>query len=190
MEAVPEESVDSQLMERVNRGDMAAFEEIVRRHQSALVNFFRRSNASMEEAEECAQETFVRMYNYRSRYRALPGRFAAFMYVVARHVWVDRCRRSQRLRRLTTQLAIDSAPPKRPASGLTQAETRIDAQKALDVLSDKLREVVVLSVFQGLDYSQIAEVLGIPLGTVKSRIFLAFQQMRSVLSHDQQVRTD
>jgi RNA polymerase sigma-70 factor (ECF subfamily) len=127
------------------------------------------------------------MFDYRSRYRPLPGKFAAFMYTIARHVWIDWRRGAQRRRRLASQLAAECAPADRPSAESVPTDAQLDVRRALNELSDKLREVIVLNVFQGLDYSQVAEILGIPVGTVKSRAFLAFQQMRRILSHDEEV---
>ncbi len=175
---------DIQLMERAQVDDMAAFAEIVRRHQAALVNFFRRWNATIEEAEDCAQETFVRLFSYRKHYRRMRGRFSGFLYMMAGHVRVDWSRRAARRRRLMTRLARAATTENGVADEGRSPDKRMDAQEALRNLSDKLREAVILSVYQGLAYSEIAEILRIPMGTAKSRIFLAFQQMREALADD------
>jgi RNA polymerase sigma-70 factor (ECF subfamily) len=174
---------DIRLMGLVKGGDMDAFSEIIRRHQSHLVNFFQRMNAHIDEAEACAQETFVRLYDYRGRYSARGSKFTTFLFTLARHVWADECRRT---RRSKETVSLDDAAPiggKAAAGDADRAGVRMDVEAALARLPEKLREAVVLSVCEGMDYQEISEILEIPLGTVKSRMFVAFTQMRKDLGH-------
>jgi len=155
-----------------------AFVVIVRRHQKSLLNFFRRMGARTHEVEDMAQETFLRVFNYRDRYEPT-GKFTNFLFVLARHVWADAGRRAQRRpESLSETLDEGPAPDER---GVARAEARVDVASALARLSEKLRSVVVLSVYEGLEYRRIAEVLDIPVGTVKSRMHLAMRQMREIL---------
>ena len=161
-------------MTLVAAGSETAFVELVHRHQNPLLNFFRRMGA-YSDAEDLVQETFLRLYRYRERYRA-SARFATFLYVLARHAWADRGRKIARRERLTARLETAAevaagAPP--PAVG-----GPADVEAAMKRLSPKLREVLVLNVYQGMRYQEVADVLGIPLGTVKSRINLAMQELR------------
>ncbi|MHC4249194.1 MAG: RNA polymerase sigma factor [Planctomycetota bacterium] len=155
-----------------------AFVVIVRRHQKSLLNFFRRMGARSHEVEDMAQETFLRVFNYRDRYEPT-GKFTNFLFVLARHVWADAGRRAQR-RPETLSETLDEGPAP-DERGAARAEARVDVEAALAQLSDKLRSVVVLSVYQGLEYSRIAEILEIPVGTVKSRMHLAMGRLREAL---------
>ena len=161
-------------------GSPDAFGELVRRHQNGLLNFFRRMGASTD-AEDLVQETFLRVFKYRTRYKPR-ARFSTFLYVLARHAWADRGRRAARTARLQvglkaeTDVQHDGAPPS-TAGGL-------DVEEALNRLSPKLREAVVLNICQGLRYQEVADVLNIPLGTVKSRINLALRDLRRVMNED------
>jgi RNA polymerase sigma factor (sigma-70 family) len=175
-DAIPDP--DSVLMLEVSAGSDAAFTELVHRHQNGLLNFFVRMGA-YHDAEDLVQETFVRLYKARARYRPL-ARFTTYLHVLARHVWADLGRKAMRRDRLQDSLRTDmeidggvACPP--AASGL-------DVQQALDKLSPKLRAVVVLNVYQGLQYQEIAEVLDIPLGTVKSRMNLALKELRKMFN--------
>ncbi len=168
---------DAALMERAAAGDEAAFTELVRHHQHGLMNFFTRMGVHTH-AEDLVQETFLRLYRFRERYRPT-ARFTTYLYVLARHVWADHGRRLQRRRRLEDGLEAEWAdragvPPDRGR--------RLDVQEALNRLTPRLREVLVLNVYQGLRYQEMAEVLEIPLGTVKSRMFVALEEMRKLLS--------
>ena len=164
---------DIELMARLAAGDREALGEIIRRHQRPLVNFFRRMGARTHEVEDLAQETFLRLYEYRERYRPT-GKFTNFLFVLARHAWADLGRKS-----LRTPVADEEAVAAFPVpSRLEGADARLDVQQALTTLSDKLRIVVVLNIYQHLTYAEIAEVLDLPLGTVKSRMFLAMRELR------------
>lgn len=165
---------DIQLMLETAAGSEIAFTRLIHRHQDGLVNFFTRMGV-YNDAEDLVQETFVRVWKMRERYRP-SAKFSTFLHVLARHVWADRGRKAKRYDRIAGSLKTDieisggvSAPP--PAGGM-------DVQEALNRLSPKLREVIVLNVYQGLRYQEIADGLGIPLGTVKSRINTALQELR------------
>jgi len=155
----------------------AAFVELVQRHQKSLLNFFGRLGASSD-SEDLVQETFVRLFRARRQYRPT-ARFTTFLYVLARNVWADRGRKIVRFERLSAGLQKEAEihGPSAPAAN----GDSLDIDAALDQLSSKLREVIVLNIYQGLRYQEIADILGIPLGTVKSRINLAIQALREIL---------
>jgi RNA polymerase sigma-70 factor (ECF subfamily) len=131
------------------------------------------------DGEDLVQETFLRVYRYREKYRAT-ARFRTFLYVLARHVWADRCRKSMRREKLAFWLRAD-AEIRDDAPAENRSAGSMDVQAGLNRLSPKLKEVLVLNVYQGLRYQDIADVLGIPLGTVKSRINLTLGAMRRFL---------
>jgi len=170
------QSSDIELMQRARHGDREAFATIVRRHQNPLVNFFRRMGVPITEAEDLAQTTFLRVYAYRKRWRPT-GKFTSFLYVLARHVWTDMVRKSARTPRANEPAVAEATAP----GANDAADARMDVQSALVELSDKLRSVVVLNLYQGLKYQEIADVLDIPLGTVKSRMHLALKQLKEIL---------
>ena len=161
-------------------GSEVAFAELIRRHQNGLVNFFVRMGV-YNDAEDLVQETFVRIYRARERYRP-SAKFSTFLYVLARHVWADRGRKAKMHKRLEDSLKTDAEIE----GGMTLPVSQVgmDVQDALNRLSPKLREVIVLNVYQGLRYQDIADVLGIPLGTVKSRINLALQELRRIFNEN------
>ena len=166
---------DIALMARVRKGDEGAFAQLVARHEMPLVNFFRRLGA-YQVAEDLAQDTFLRLFRYRTRYRP-SAKFTTFLYTLARHAWVDHLRQIARRERIVERGRIEWPTSDDATSGVARA--RLDAQAALATLSEKLRVVVVMSLYQGLGYAEIAKALGIPVGTVKSRMFLALRQLRS-----------
>jgi RNA polymerase sigma-70 factor (ECF subfamily) len=165
---------DIDLMRLVSGGDREAFAAIVRRHQRPLVNLFRRLGADAHGAEDCAQETFLRLFRYRMRYRPTAA-FAAFLYTLARHSWVDWSRRAARRACSMIDEAMIELDPRMPI------DDRLDLEAAVRGLPDHLRWVVLLSVDRGLSYPEIGSVLGIPAGTVKSRMFHAVRRLREAL---------
>ena len=180
-------------MALVKEDDTDAFRQIIQHHQTPLLNFFCRLGAYIDRAEDCVQETFIKLFNYRYKYRPT-AKFTTFLYTLARHTWVDECRRRRRFP--SNPLYQEGAggvlhTPKSPLirgdfrSGNCCVDNRLDIQMALGKLSDKLRMTVVLSIYQGLTYEEIGRILKIPVGTVKSRMSLAFQQLREVLGDDQ-----
>jgi RNA polymerase sigma-70 factor (ECF subfamily) len=167
---------DIQLMTRVAEGSMEAFGLLVRRHQQPLLNFFCRMGARMD-AEDMVQETFLRLFNYRRRYRP-SAKFTTFLYTVARHVWLDALRKAKRKEELTEKVRVETEWTS--DSGMRRLEMRMDVQSLLERLPEKLRSVVVLVVYRGFRYEEAATVLDVPLGTVKSRVFLALQRLREM----------
>ncbi len=163
-------------MARTAAGDEGAFADLVRRYQGPLVNFFRRMGARTDEGEDLAQETFLRVFAYRERYRP-SGKFSNFLYVLARHAWADFARKGARGPKAVPG-ALESAAV---SGGERRADARLDVQAALEALSEKLRVVLVLSVYQGLKQEEIARALDIPVGTVKSRTHLALRRMKELL---------
>lgn len=170
---------DIVLMQRMAEDSKDALAELVARYQTPLLNYFARLGAHMD-GEDLVQETFIRLYNARKRYRA-SAQFTTFLYRIARNVWVDRCRKLVRRERMLGYIRLDVCIAEEAAVAEAQREHRHDVEVVLNALSPKLREVLVLSVYQGLRQREIADVLDIPLGTVKSRLHLALQTAREVL---------
>jgi len=169
---------DVALMQDVVAGSETSFAALIRRYQGELLNFFIRMGAYMD-GDDLVQETFLRVYRYRDRYRPR-ARFRTFLYVIARHVWVDRCRKLMRRDRLSRWLRADVEIGERAPADQVPA-TALDVQAMLDRLTPKLKEVLVMNVYQGLRYQEIADILHLPVGTVKSRINLALNAIRSHL---------
>ncbi len=167
---------DAQLVQLCLRGDGPAWEELVRRHTRRVFNICYRFTGNPTEAEDLSQDVFLRIYRTLGTYRAAYGGFATWLTSVTRNLLVDHYRRTRR-DRLTD--SIEDAMPKleekhssaRTPDRLAMAgELSRQVQRALARLSPELREAVILRDLQGLEYSEIQEVLEVPEGTVKSRI--------------------
>lgn len=157
--------------------DPEALRALIRKHQGALLNFFLRSGA-YSFAEDLVQDTFIRLYRYRDRCRPR-ARFTTFLHTLARHVWIDHLRKRGRMVTLHARWSVLQPETDEVSAGIPASH--LDAHEALQRLPEPLREVVVLSILQGLSYPEVAVVLEIPVGTVKSRMFYALQKLRELL---------
>lgn len=170
---------DTVLMIRTReKDDATAFAELIRRHQRPLMNFFLRCGV-YGDVEDLAQETFLRLYRYRKRY-VPTAKFTTFLYLLARQVRIDALRRVRRRDALHLRFAVEA--PQETAPTAADRGGRLDIETALASLGDAMREVVVLSILQGLSQQEVAAILKIPVGTVKSRLSNALQRLRRTLS--------
>jgi RNA polymerase sigma-70 factor (ECF subfamily) len=176
-------------------GDPALFEAFVRSESPTFLAFFRRLGVGASEAEDLVQEVYLKLFRHAATYQP-SGRFQAFAFRIARNAWIDRSRRGAVRPRLVggapdedgeARLALEvpgTAP--QPAA---LAETREEAGRvglALRQLSEGQRLVFELGVVQELGYSEIARLLEIPEGTVKSRMFHAVRKLRALLEGETQ----
>jgi RNA polymerase sigma-70 factor, ECF subfamily len=175
-DSVQPETDDFALMAQVRDGREDAFRRLMERHQRPLLNYFARMGASTA-GEDLAQETFIRLWNYRHKYKPA-AKFTTFLYTLARHAWLDFVRRQIRFRLFADRYREEI--PSSTDGGLGNLRRKLDIQAALDRLSPKLREVLVLAVHQGLSYDEISAVLSIPVGTVKSRVSNALSTLQEM----------
>ena len=186
------EATDEELMERVRDGDAAMLGVLFERYQGALYSFFVRLTSRPSVSEDLVQEVFLRILKYRHTYRGTSP-FRTWMYQIALNLCRDQVRRRARWR-----LRIVDAPPDPDRRGGQDAdETAADqplpdetlesrrreraVHEALGDLPPPLREVVFLKEFEGLKFREIADVLGCPESTVKSRMYFALDTMRRSL---------
>lgn len=174
---------DFELMKRIKQGEQEAFLELVRRYQHRLFRFFCYLGAPPGESEDMVQEVFLRIFACRANYRPT-AKLVTFLYTIARNVWVDWLRKNKKM------VALDACSEDRRSLSegdafVNEVESQIDIQTALGKLGEKHRLVVVMSIYQQLRYQEIAEILNIPVGTVKSRVHAAFEQLREILSGKQ-----
>jgi RNA polymerase sigma-70 factor (ECF subfamily) len=168
-------------MARLAAGDAHAFDALGARWRPRLVNYFRSLGADLHGAEDCAQETLLRVYAYRTAYQPR-AEYAAFLFTVARHAFLDWRRRA--VRRGAHEAAATGGADAAPGGERADADdpgARADLAAAVLRLPPRLRGVVELAAIRGLPYDQVATLLGIPVGTVKSRMFLAVRRLREVL---------
>lgn len=168
---------DFTLMEKIKAGEEKAFLVLVQRYQKPLYNFFWYMGISEEECEDMVQEVFLKLFSYRFQYRPV-AKFSTFLYTLGRCTWIDWVRK-EKIRAGTLE-NIDSIQ-----NNCSSIDNSIDIQHALQQLSEKLRTVVVMSVYQGLKHKEIAGILNIPVGTVKSRMNLAINKLKLILNGEE-----
>jgi RNA polymerase sigma-70 factor (ECF subfamily) len=178
---------DAELVEAAASGDGGAFDELVRRHERSIVNLARAMTGGADDAEDLAQEAFVRAWKSLRQFRR-ESTFRTWLHGIALNVIRTHRGRLARLRRV-----LFSAPADADADPLAQVavEDRVDRtlelrdgiDRALAQLPEELRAALVLRDVQGLEYREIADALGVPIGTVESRIFRARQRLRPLLEH-------
>jgi len=175
--------VAAMLVRRCISGDAAAWEEIVQRYHRRIYNICYRFAGSADDAQDLAQEVFIKMYRTLSSYDAERGALMTWMTTLTRNLLVDHFRKTKHDRVTdsldTTSSEHDDAmplgeriPDRGPAPDVRvqSREARETVHEALQKLSPELREAVILRDLQDMDYREIATVLKVPEGTVKSRI--------------------
>lgn len=154
-------------------GSGPAFEELFARYRQPVWGYFRRRLADGARAEELAQETFVAVLRSAKRYQPRAS-FRTFLYAIAKNLLFAERRRAHRTAAVPLNGTI-------PAGLTTAADAGFSVRDAVSRLNDADREVIMLREFEQLTYSEIAEVLELPINTVRSRLFRARMELRELL---------
>ncbi|HSL84379.1 MAG TPA: RNA polymerase sigma factor [Thermoanaerobaculia bacterium] len=183
---------DAELLARVAAGDAAAFEDLVRRHQDRVLGVCQRLLGDREEARDAAQEVFLKVFRKAGSYRPR-GKVYTWLYRIAVNHCLNRLRRRKVVRFLSFgalgetgggpaggALATDPPDPAPDPHAALEARRRWAAtRRAIDRLPEGQRAVLVLAKLEGLAYKEIAEVLGITVGAVESRLFRAMRTLEA-----------
>jgi RNA polymerase sigma-70 factor (ECF subfamily) len=177
-------AADRELVASAARGLEGGFEELVRRYQRPISAYVYRMVGDYEAALDLTQEIFIKIYGSLSRYRP-EFKFSTWIYKIAHNAAVDHLRRSAgRARSLVNGSESDSYDLPIESEGLSpeqeseREERRIEIETVVRSLPTPYRELVVLRHSQDLTYEEIVDVTGLPLGTVKNRLFRAREMMR------------
>lgn len=175
---------DRDLVASAVAGAEGSFEELVRRYQRPIAAYVYRMVGDYESALDLTQEIFIKVYNSLRRYRS-EFKFSTWIYKIAHNSAVDHLRRSTtREQSLISgpeddqfELPLESNRPN-PEQESERKERRIEIESVVRGLPASYRELVILRHSQDLTYEEIVEVTGLPLGTVKNRLFRAREMMR------------
>ena len=175
---------DRELVAVAITGFDGSFEELVRRYQRPISAYVYRMVGNYESALDLTQEIFIKVYNSLKRYRA-EFKFSTWIYKIAHNAAVDHLRRSAtREQSLVAgpegdsfDLPIESARPS-PEQESERRERTVEIESVVRALPANYRELIILRHSQDLSYEEIVEVTGLPLGTVKNRLFRAREMMR------------
>lgn len=163
------------------RQDRAAFAALFDLYGGRLKAWLMRSGSSAEAAEDLVQETLLTLWRKAELYDPARASVSAWVFAIARNARIDRVRRDRRSQQHRHFDLVEPEEPDRPDAILDSAEREARVRAALGRLSEEQVRVVRLSFFEGRPHSDIAEALGIPLGTVKSRLRLAMARLRDLL---------
>jgi RNA polymerase sigma-70 factor, ECF subfamily len=171
---------DSVAMERLQRGDDLALNELMSRWQQPLVNFIFRYTANESEAVDLAQETFVRVYEYRHHYKA-GGKFSTWLFTIA----VNLCRNQARWKSRHPTSELDETIPDAiatPHEQSVRSEQFRRVREAVAALPEELRVTLTLFEFEELSYADIATILKCSIKAVETRIYRAKKILRETLA--------
>jgi|SRR5579884_333112 len=178
---IPRVTTDGELIQRAAGGDRSAFELLYRRYARPVFGLALRRLGDRGRAEDAVQETFASIWRSAASYRPERGPGAPWLYAVARNAIVDRARsRSE----IPADIPDEPAHEPGPAEVAEQGWVSWRVHRALEELNEREREVIALAYWSGLSQREVAEFLGIPLGTVKTRTRAALMRLAEILGDE------
>jgi len=171
---------DLELLRRARQGEESAFHELVDRHANALFKLALSLTGTVGAAEDVLQDTFLGAFKHLSTFE---GRSSVKTWLI--RILVKQAAKYHRYRRLRRTEPIDDISETYPSAfSPSDSELAIDIKTMIKTLSPEHREVILLRELQGFSYEEMAEVLGIPRGTVESRLFRARKELRKRFKDD------
>jgi RNA polymerase sigma-70 factor (ECF subfamily) len=185
---------DAELMRRFGAGDDEAFRVLVERHERALLGYFWRRCMDRALAEDCVQEVFLRLVRHRGSWRP-DAKFTTYLYRIAENHWIDRYRSRRSAPPGTSLDALAQDEGEQAGSAFAaQGPDPSQAAHARDLgerirravlrLTPEQQQVFALGQTRGMRYEDVSQVLGIPVGTVKSRMHAAVLRLREILAEE------
>ncbi len=170
------------LLQRVaESGDAEAFLKLFQSYAPRVKSYMIRQGADANTAEELAQETLMTVWRKAALYSGEKGSATTWIFTIARNLRIDRLRRETPWQELPDGHDEEASADPSPEELLSQKQRSARVKSALAELPADQHEVVLLSYIEGLSHSEIAERLQLPLGTVKSRMRLAYQKVREAV---------
>ena len=181
---------EEQLIRRAQQGDNGAFEELLLVHQKKVYNLCLRMSANPDDALDLSQEAFLRAWRSLGQYQ-FEASFSTWLFRLTSNICIDFLRRKKRRQETSltesyddsdegAELSVPDAQPGPEQQAITN-ETKIELARAMEQLSPEHREILQLRVIEDLQYEQIADILGVRVGTVKSRLARARLSFRKIL---------
>ena len=175
---------DEMLISRFQSGDENAYVELVNRYKDKLTNFVFYFLKDEEHSEDIVQETFIRLYEKKHYYKEI-AKFSTWIYTIARNLANTELRKKSRTKIMYLSQMNNNKKDYELKSSDPELNKNIENEflmkeihAAIDKLPENYKSVIILRDIQGLDYEQISNIIGVPLGTVKSRINRARLQLQ------------
>ena len=182
-------NTDKRLIDAHLQGDRTAFGELVRRYGDNVLGYLTRMTGSREQAEDLFQETFKRVHEKADTLRG--DRFKPWLFTIATRVAIDGFRRRRRLQVISLNQKLDCADEEGeelgavavadnsydPSQEAIMAEQKEQVHQAIELLPAKQRATLVLAYFQQLSYTEVAQVMGCSIGTVKTQMYRALKTL-------------
>lgn len=183
-----DDAVDVALMLETAKGNERAFRQLIERHQNAVIGTVARMLHDAHEAEDIAQQVFVRLWNSAPKWRP-EAKFTTYLYTIMRNLVFNESRRRSRKKEVSLEQQEENNPAAMradeglsPDEGMEKRELHRSIDAAIAALPEQQRLAVVLRTFEGLDYDEIAKALDTSVSSVKSLLFRARSVLREALS--------
>ncbi|PCJ59239.1 MAG: hypothetical protein COA79_11100 [Planctomycetota bacterium] len=179
---------DTELMLKFQEGDEKAFDLLIEKYYKLVFNYFCHMSWDKTMAEDICQEVFVKLYKSGDKYKPVTT-FKAYLFTIARNVFIDNYRKQKKRKTLSLDVEYGSnkfsdmieARGPNPSEVIDSNERLNKIMAAVYRLPEILKDVFLLSEIENLKYAEISEILDIPVGTVKSRMFNAVKKLRELL---------
>jgi len=186
-EPIDEDAIDVALMARAATGEHAAFEQLIERHQNAVVGTVAKMLGNPSDAQDIAQQVFLRLWKSAKRYQPT-AKFTTYLFTITRNLVFNESRRRSRRKEVSSDERAEDSHNEledignsRPDSNLLQSELQAAVDRAIGELPENQRLAVVLRRYENMPYEEIAEVLGLSVSAVKSQLFRARGTLRDSL---------
>jgi RNA polymerase sigma-70 factor (ECF subfamily) len=187
------ENTDKSLIEAHCKGQTTAFGELVRRHGNSVLGYLMKMSSNRHEAEDLFQDTFKRVHEKAHTFKG--NRFKSWLFSIATNVAIDGMRRRKRMRFVSLNQKLDCANPdsdcleavatadssNEPSEEATKTERTEKVRRAVGALPEKQRATLVLAYYQQLSYTEVAQVMGCSVGTVKTQMYRALRTLAQKL---------
>ena len=186
-DSISDNAIDIALMLRVGKQDEQAFEELITRHQNAVIGTAAKMLNSTSEAEDIAQQVFIRLWKSAPRYKP-KAKFTTFLFTITKNLVFNESRRRSRKKESSIEereddfhLQTPDTQNNSPDKELLQGELQTAIDSAINSLPEKQRMAVILRRYQNMSYDEIANVLELSVSAVKSQLFRARNELRDSL---------
>ena len=186
---IDSDAIDISLMHRIAQGDEHAFRELVERHQNAVIGTIAKMLKDPTEAEDLAQQTFIRVWKHAKRWKP-EAKFTTYLFTIVRNLVYNESRRRSRRKEVSTedrqdQSGFEPADDRRtePDAEVERSETHGEIDAVVASLPEAQRTAVILFACESMSYEEIAQVMNTSVSSVKSLMFRARGTLREKLEH-------